>query len=234
MRARRRELHRRDHRPLEQAALAQRGDDLLLAARQLDVEVDLDPVERRLEEGVERLVEGQRRARCSASCQSWATTSGVRSAAGRRGCPSRSQSTSSSIVSTPASTAARSSPACCPARSGRRPCGRRGAGCFARPLGASAQRIERRGPEAQVGRITIRTSTAATRSRLQPGDDRDPVAAGRRRSAAFEAGDAGLRLGAEIEDPDRGRDRPRPPGRAGPRAGPRRRSSRSARSRRPA
>ena len=44
------------------SALAQRLDDLLLAAGQLDVEVDLDLVQRRLEEGVERLGQRQRRA----------------------------------------------------------------------------------------------------------------------------------------------------------------------------
>ena len=54
-------LHRRDHRPLDQVALAESVDQLLLPAGQLQVEVDLDPVERRLEEGVERLGQLQRR-----------------------------------------------------------------------------------------------------------------------------------------------------------------------------
>src|SRR6476646_1150706 len=48
-------------------------------------------------------VSGSRR---SASCQSWATISGSRSAAAIRGWPSGVQRTSSSIVSTPAATAA--------------------------------------------------------------------------------------------------------------------------------
>ncbi len=56
------QLHRRDHRPADQVALLQSRDDLLLAARQLDVDVDLDSVERRLEEGVERFAKGQRLA----------------------------------------------------------------------------------------------------------------------------------------------------------------------------
>jgi hypothetical protein len=55
-------LHRRDHRSVDQIALAQCLDQLLLAAGQLDVEVDLDPLERRLEEGVEGLGQGQRSA----------------------------------------------------------------------------------------------------------------------------------------------------------------------------
>ena len=55
-------LHRGDHRPLEQPALAQRGHDLVLAASHLEVEVEADPVERRGGQRVERLGQGERLA----------------------------------------------------------------------------------------------------------------------------------------------------------------------------
>ena len=53
------DLHRRRHRPVEQVALAQRGDDLVLPPGDLQVEVDADGVEGRLAERVEGLGERQ-------------------------------------------------------------------------------------------------------------------------------------------------------------------------------
>ena len=93
----------------------ERRDHLVLAPRDLQVAVDLDPVERRPGEGVERLVEGERlaagrrrpsRGRPGAAAAPAATGP----AAARRQSPSgnseRGRSTSSSIISTPAATAA--------------------------------------------------------------------------------------------------------------------------------
>ena len=48
-----RHLHRRDHRPLDQAVPGKGSCELGLAAGQLQVAVDLDVVQRRLEEGIE-------------------------------------------------------------------------------------------------------------------------------------------------------------------------------------
>ena len=90
--------------PARSGPSAQRLDDLLLPARQLDVEVDLDLVDggSRKASSASVSCSGVRR---SASSQSWATTNGARCSSGRWA--SGSQSTSNSIVSTPASTAAR-------------------------------------------------------------------------------------------------------------------------------
>ena len=111
------DLHRRGHRALEQVALAQRGDDLVLAPGDLQVEVDL--ARRRAggsSEGVERLVEGERRARGGRRPSRGRRASGPVPRAGpagavRHSAPSaKSDSgrrTSNSITSTPAPTAAR-------------------------------------------------------------------------------------------------------------------------------
>ncbi len=54
------DLHRRDPRPLDQAAGPKRRRDLVLTPGDLQVAVDLDALERRASEGVERLGERQR------------------------------------------------------------------------------------------------------------------------------------------------------------------------------
>ena len=55
-----RHLHRRDRRPPDQSRASKRRDHLVLAPGELQVAVDLDPVERRAGEGIERLIEGER------------------------------------------------------------------------------------------------------------------------------------------------------------------------------
>ncbi len=115
-RADRGDLGARGHGALGEAAGADGLGDLVLAPADLDVEVDLHVVERRLGEGVERLVERERRlAVRRAAPQSWATRMGPAPFAGPAGAVRQSdpsakssggRSTSNSIASTPTSTAA--------------------------------------------------------------------------------------------------------------------------------
>ena len=94
---------------------AKRRDHLVLAPGDLQVAVDLHPVERRPREGVQHRVEGQRLAARGVAPvvgdeQRRAPGAGAGPAAARRQSPSansaRGRSTSSSIISAPAATAA--------------------------------------------------------------------------------------------------------------------------------
>ena len=106
------DLHRRDHRARRQVALAQRRDDLVLAPGELQVAVDLDAVERRPRERVERLGERQRvaAARVGPVVGDEQRLARSRPGRARRQSPSGKseggRTTSNSIMSTPISTAA--------------------------------------------------------------------------------------------------------------------------------
>ena len=109
-----RDLHRRDHRPVDQAVAGQRAGQLGLAAGKLQVAVDLDLVERRRS--------GRRRAPRSGrgrGARARPRSRGRRRAGPRGRGARRTRSCPRRLRRRP-----RSSRACCPGRSRRRPCAR--------------------------------------------------------------------------------------------------------------